>query len=171
MRWRAAFKAESFRRTRREIAKVSTECHLGIRPECSSRSSPSRQPRRFLPARQARARNLLPPQDRMLRLRLLRQRTTTTMSDGTPAALEVPLRAMSDSDSSLLNELHDALGQIIADERRQWQRDLALIEAQAGTVIAELRAQNLELRTAFEAKLSEFSDNGTERLALVRDGK
>src|SRR5262245_18798807 len=86
------------------------------------------------------------------------------MSDGTPAALEAPLRAMSDSDSSsLLNELHDALGQIIADERRQWQRDLALIEAQARTVIAELRAQNLELRTAFEAKLAEFSGKLTER--------
>src|SRR5262245_53545631 len=94
------------------------------------------------------------------------------MSDGTPAALEAPLRAMSDSDSSsLLNELHDALGQIIADERRQWQRELALIEARASAVIAELRAQNLELRAAFEAKLVEFSAKVAERLALVRDGK
>src|SRR5262245_32044113 len=94
------------------------------------------------------------------------------MSDGTPAALEAPLRAMSDSDSSsLLNELHDALGQIIADERRQWQRDLALIEAQARTVIAELRAQNLELRTACEAKFAEFPGKVADRLALVRDGE
>jgi hypothetical protein len=41
--------------------------------------------------------------------------------------------------------LHEALGQILAEERRQWRRERALIEAEAQRVTAELRATISEL--------------------------
>ena len=46
-------------------------------------------------------------------------------------------------DEQLLDGLHDALGEVIADERRQWQRERALIEAQAQTSIERLYAATM----------------------------
>jgi hypothetical protein len=60
--------------------------------------------------------------------------------------------------------LRDALGQIIANERREWRRERELIEAQARTVIAELRAENVAL-------VARIEDMVTARLATLRDGK
>src|SRR5215471_21288837 len=43
--------------------------------------------------------------------------------------------------------LHDALGQILAEERRQWRRERELIEAQARAVISDLKGTIAELQT------------------------
>lgn len=71
---------------------------------------------------------------------------------------------MKSIDASPLDGLRDALGQVIADQRREWRRERELIQAQAGQIIAELRAQNVELAAQLRAMVE-------ERLALLRDGK
>jgi hypothetical protein len=85
------------------------------------------------------------------------------MSNGSPAAL--PLLQTDIPDSDLISDaLTDALGKIIAEQRRQWegergeqcrqwQRERALIEAQAAALISHLRAECLE------------------RLGALKDGK
>jgi hypothetical protein len=60
--------------------------------------------------------------------------------------------------------LRDALGQIIANERREWRRERELIEAQARTAIAELRAENVAL-------VARLEETVLARLATLRDGK
>lgn len=60
--------------------------------------------------------------------------------------------------------LRDALGQVIANERREWRRERELIEAQSRAVIAELRAENLALVTRMEEMVA-------ARLATLRDGR
>lgn len=59
--------------------------------------------------------------------------------------------------------LREALGHVIADLRREWRREREVIEAQARQVIAELRAENVELRAALTAKIE-------ARLAELKDG-
>lgn len=65
--------------------------------------------------------------------------------------------------------LREALGQVIADQRREWRREREVIQAQAREsearsqqVIAELRAQNAELiaelRGKIDARLAELKD-------------
>jgi hypothetical protein len=48
-------------------------------------------------------------------------------------------------DSALPDALHKALGQILAEERRQWRRERELIESEAQRVISDLRATISEL--------------------------
>ena len=55
-------------------------------------------------------------------------------------------------DDVLLEAFREALGAILDEERRQWARERALIEAQAQKIVAELRAEI------------------TVRLAAVKDG-
>lgn len=64
---------------------------------------------------------------------------------------------------SLPDSLREALGQVIADQRREWRRELEVIEAQSRQVVAELRAQNLELQADIRAKVD-------ARLAELKDG-
>lgn len=59
--------------------------------------------------------------------------------------------------------LREALGQVIADQRREWRRELEVIEAQSRQVIAELRVQIVELHAEMRAKVE-------ARLAEIRDG-
>lgn len=59
--------------------------------------------------------------------------------------------------------LREALGQVIADLRREWRRELELIEAQGRQTIAELRAQIVELQSELRAKVD-------ARLAELKDG-
>jgi hypothetical protein len=49
------------------------------------------------------------------------------------------------ADSGLPDALYEALGQVLAEERRRWRRERALIEAEARAVIADLRATITEL--------------------------
>jgi hypothetical protein len=68
---------------------------------------------------------------------------------------------------ALLEAWHEVLGGALAQERATWQRERALIEAQAAQSIAELHARIIEL----ERKLENYvTDMVRERLALVRDG-
>jgi hypothetical protein len=74
-----------------------------------------------------------------------------------------------------LESLRDALGQVIAHERREWRRERELIEAQAQATIADLRAKTVELETAIHvrttAQLAILNDQVAERLATLRDGR
>ena len=73
------------------------------------------------------------------------------------------------STAVLPDALREALGQVIADQRREWRREREVIEAQsrqmqadAQRTIAELRAQivelQMELRGKVEARLAELRD-------------
>ena len=64
----------------------------------------------------------------------------------------------------LPDSLRDALGQVIANERREWRRERELIEAQARAAIAELRAENVAL-------LARVEETVAARLAALRDGR
>jgi hypothetical protein len=78
------------------------------------------------------------------------------MSNNGSNLLEAPAAPEAEA---LLEGWRDALGHALAQERKQWQRGLDLIEAQAQTTIAELRASNAELRGEI-----------LRQLAAVRDG-
>jgi hypothetical protein len=69
----------------------------------------------------------------------------------------------SDAADCLLEAWREALGEVLDSERRQWQRERALIEAQAQAIIAEVRASCAERLAALERQVA-------ERLATVRDG-
>jgi hypothetical protein len=67
-------------------------------------------------------------------------------------------------DDTLPDDLRDALGQILAEERRQWRQHRELMEAQSARFAAELRAQVIEFRATLSGIV-------TERLATLHDGK
>jgi hypothetical protein len=64
--------------------------------------------------------------------------------------------------------LHEAwrevLGQTLAGEQERWERERKRIEAEAGEIIARLRAEIAELRSGFELRL-------IEKLAALRNGR
>jgi len=64
----------------------------------------------------------------------------------------------------LLDAWRDALGETLAHERRQWQRERALIEAQAQSTIDKMQAAIVTLR-------GEVLDLVRAKLAEVKDGK
>lgn len=63
-----------------------------------------------------------------------------------------------------LEALRSALGQVIADQRREWRRERELIEAQARATVAELRAEVLGLRQQLDQSVA-------DRLASLQDGR
>lgn len=67
------------------------------------------------------------------------------------------------STDALSDALRDALGHVIANERREWRRERELIEAQSKEAIADLRARIIELESSAKEQLA-------TRLAAVRDG-
>ena len=84
-------------------------------------------------------------------------------------------------DDIIVDALHEALGEVIAQHRATWQRERALIEAQAARAQAEadrtvalMQTKIIELESKFDAlmhqKLVEATALIQERLALVRDG-
>lgn len=68
------------------------------------------------------------------------------------------------STDALPDALREALGQVIANERREWRRERELIESQSKEIIAELRACVVELESNVREQLA-------TRLAAVHDGK
>lgn len=67
--------------------------------------------------------------------------------------------------AALLPEsLRDALGQVIADQRREWRRERELLEAQSRETIAELRARIVELERKTDEAVS-------ARLSTLKDGR
>jgi hypothetical protein len=77
--------------------------------------------------------------------------------------ISLPVLTASDAADCLLEAWREALGEVLDTERRQWQRERALIEAQAQATIAELRAGLAELR-------GEITDRLNERLGALKDG-
>ena len=77
--------------------------------------------------------------------------------DGLPTP-EKPFR------EALHEAWHEVLGQTLAEERARWERERKRMEAEAGEIIAKLRADIAELRSGFELKL-------IEKLAALRDGR
>ena len=67
------------------------------------------------------------------------------------------------SGATLLDAWREVLAGTLEAERRQWQRERALIEAQAQTVIATLKADVAELRGSMFERI-------TARLAELKDG-
>ena len=65
----------------------------------------------------------------------------------------------------LPDALHQALGQVIAEERRQWRRERELIESEAQKTIAELRATIAELKNEIREKALEAKP-GVDAVAL-----
>lgn len=63
-----------------------------------------------------------------------------------------------------ISSLREALGQVIANERREWRRERELIEAQAREAVAELRARIVELERDAKQSVS-------DRLATLKDGE
>ena len=76
----------------------------------------------------------------------------------------LPAPTASDAADCLLEAWREALGQVLDTERRQWQRERALIEAQAQATIAELRAAVAQLHGDILRMVA-------DRLAQVRDGE
>jgi len=58
----------------------------------------------------------------------------------------------------LLNGWHDALGTILADQQRNWERDHALLVAETRAVVAEYRATIVELIAKVDARLATLRD-------------
>ncbi len=71
---------------------------------------------------------------------------------------------MKSSAVSPLDALRDALGHVIAGQRREWRRERELMAAQSRAAIAELRAENVALVARMEEMVR-------ERLAGLRDGR
>jgi hypothetical protein len=65
--------------------------------------------------------------------------------------------------ATLLEAWREALAEILADERREWQRERALIEAQAAATISGLKAEVAALR-------GDMLERINARLAELKDG-
>jgi hypothetical protein len=63
------------------------------------------------------------------------------------------------STDTLPDALHEALGQVLAEERRQWRRERELIQSEAQRVISDLRAV-----------IAELSSEIRERVASIKPG-
>ena len=83
-----------------------------------------------------------------------------TMNNNDHNLLEAPAAPQADA---LLEGWRDALGHALAQERKQWQRERALIEAQAASVISGLKADVAELRGSMIERIN-------ARLAELKDG-
>ena len=81
---------------------------------------------------------------------------------------------LGDSNGVISEILHEALAEVIAERDTQWQRQLALIEAQAEAEVAKLRAIIVELRAQFAdlvtQRLEAVEAKVEARLAQLRDG-
>ncbi len=71
---------------------------------------------------------------------------------------------------ALPDGLREALGQVIADQRREWRREREVIEAQSGQIIAELRAEVAGLRAQIAELQAELRAKIDARLAELKDG-
>lgn len=62
------------------------------------------------------------------------------------------------STAALPEALYDALGQVVAEQRRNWEREHELHEAQSRALHAELRAEFVEFKELVRAHLVEVKD-------------
>lgn len=75
-----------------------------------------------------------------------------------------------DMNEKLLDGFADALGIVVADLRKEWQRDLERIGADARATIAELRLQLNALKSDLREGAEHSSNLVAEALAKVKDG-
>jgi hypothetical protein len=85
--------------------------------------------------------------------------TGTTISEQNGSGLPSP----GNEENVLLTAWEEAVGEVLAEQKRHWTRERALIEAQATATIAELRSEVAKLRCEFDRMVN-------ERLAGLRDG-
>jgi Collagen triple helix repeat (20 copies) len=78
------------------------------------------------------------------------------------------------ADETLPDALHDALGKVIDDQRRQGEQAYRLLEARSETILANLRASQAEAldeqRKRMDALAEMMQTMFSERVALLRDG-
>ena len=110
-----------------------------------------------------------------------RDSTETLPEKVQPSCQRSIAQNMSETDL-LPDALRDALGQILAEERRQWRRERELIQSEAARINAELRAQiaeqharSVEWHSEFagmlNTRLAQCAELIDARLAEVKDGK
>lgn len=72
---------------------------------------------------------------------------------------------------ALPDALGDALGRILADQRKEWERERERIETDARATIVELRAEISELKAIAKETLNEQVQRVTDALAQLNDGR
>jgi len=97
---------------------------------------------------------------------------TSNNGNGQDESLSPP----SDRDRSvLLDAWREALGEVLAEERHNCQRELARIQAEAEAVIGKMRAEIAELRSEnarlIDERLDQVARMIAERMAQLRDGE
>lgn len=71
----------------------------------------------------------------------------------------------------LPDALRAALGQIIADQRREWKRDRELVEAETAKILAEAGRAMAECKMKMLELMADFEKRAGERLAALKDGR
>lgn len=86
--------------------------------------------------------------------------TTQKSSSGLPAGMN----------DKLLNGFADALGKIVAEQKREWAKEVERIEAEKRAFIAELKAENAAQRSDLRELAETLESRVAEALAKVKDG-
>src|SRR5262249_37407731 len=76
----------------------------------------------------------------------------------------------SDGGDLLLDAWREALAQVLDTQQREWQRERALIEAQAAATVSEFKAHVTELKAQLATLRGEFAELINSRLAELRNG-
>jgi hypothetical protein len=96
------------------------------------------------------------------------------MQSNGKSATSLPAPTGSDAEELLLEAWREALAEVLDTERKQWQRQRELIEAQAESTILKLRAEVMELRHTVLQFANDQLDKLTEtinaRLSQLKDG-
>lgn len=71
----------------------------------------------------------------------------------------------------LPDALADVLGQVVAEIERDWRREFDRLTAESRAVVADLRAENIALRTELKEHADRQTARVAEALAGVKDGK
>lgn len=70
----------------------------------------------------------------------------------------------------LLDAFSDALGRVLAEERREWEKERERIQAEARALVAELKAENASLQNTIKDSIDDAERRVTVALARVKDG-
>jgi len=92
-----------------------------------------------------------------------------TTSNGKSETSYAPPQGLAADD--LLDAWREALGEVLVQERRHWERERALIEAQAQSAIAKAHGTIDKMQAAIVTLRGEVLDMVRARLAEVKDGE
>jgi hypothetical protein len=73
--------------------------------------------------------------------------------------------------AALPDALADALGRVIADVRKEWDKDLERMNAESRAIIAELKAQVSDLTSQLKGLTSDAVKRVDEAISNVKDGR